>query len=444
MIKVSIIMPSLNVVGYIEQCIKSVVEQTLRDIEIICVDAGSTDGTLEILEKYAYNDRRVHIIKSDKKSYGYQVNLGIKHSAGRYVGIVETDDFIDCNMYERLYEIAEVNGADIVKGDWRYVLPVRDDEIFIRSNTFNKADNIYGKIIKASEYPEIFMRDATVWKGIYRREFLINKSIFFNESPGAAYQDCGFMPIVLAKAESIYYTDEAFYNYRYGRPGCSSVNPNVLKYAFQEWKRLLEGALDVFALPYCSYVIERMVDVFICEFEKSICIQNYNYESDFVKPYYNWFSDTIIDILSQYELPCQKNDEAKWRKLQLLLKNVEEYSYQLSMENRTQSECRNEMLSRIQKHEVVIFGCGNYGLRTYEFFENNNIQVKAFCDNNSSMWGKMVLKTPIISPDDAVRIYDDTVYIVANKKSADVIVKQLIGYGISEKNIIIMNCLSKI
>ena len=100
--KVSVIMPSLNVVQYIQECMESVVRQTLSDIEIICVDAGSTDGTLEILQEFAKKDQRMSIIVSDKKSYGYQMNLGLKAAKGEYIGIVETDDFIEPNMYEDL------------------------------------------------------------------------------------------------------------------------------------------------------------------------------------------------------------------------------------------------------------------------------------------------------------------------------------------------------
>ena len=80
--KVTIIMPSLNVADYIEECIKSAVFQTLKEIEILCIDAGSTDGTLEILQRYADMDRRIRLINSDRRSYGYQVNLGIRQ-AGR-------------------------------------------------------------------------------------------------------------------------------------------------------------------------------------------------------------------------------------------------------------------------------------------------------------------------------------------------------------------------
>ena len=98
--KISVIMPSLNVVSYIEESVKSVLNRTFRDIEILCVDAGSTDGTLEKIKKISLDDKRVILIKSDIKSYGHQVNLGINFAKSEYISIVETDDFICENMLE--------------------------------------------------------------------------------------------------------------------------------------------------------------------------------------------------------------------------------------------------------------------------------------------------------------------------------------------------------
>ena len=98
--KVSIVMPSLNVRPYIEECLDSVQNQTLKDIEILCVDAGSTDGTLEFLRERAAADSRIQVIESDRKSYGYQINLGIKAAKGEYFAILESDDYIIPEMYE--------------------------------------------------------------------------------------------------------------------------------------------------------------------------------------------------------------------------------------------------------------------------------------------------------------------------------------------------------
>ena len=114
-IKVSVIMPSLNVAQDIRQCLESVINQTLRDIEILCIDAGSTDGTREILAEYAARDARIRLIESPVKSYGYQVNLGIRKAQGDYIGIVETDDRIQPDILLLLYETAEKYRLDSVR-----------------------------------------------------------------------------------------------------------------------------------------------------------------------------------------------------------------------------------------------------------------------------------------------------------------------------------------
>lgn len=98
--KVTVLLPSLNVAGFIEECLISVTGQTLKELEILCIDAGSTDGTLEILESYAKKDKRIRVLHSDRKSYGYQINKGMDMALGEYLGIVETDDYIAENMYE--------------------------------------------------------------------------------------------------------------------------------------------------------------------------------------------------------------------------------------------------------------------------------------------------------------------------------------------------------
>jgi len=127
---VSIIMPSLNVVSYIEECLQSAINQTLKDIEIICIDAGSTDGTREVITKYLLTDKRIRLIDSTVKSYGYQVNLGIHEARGEYIGILETDDYVDCEMYmkwlkritQTMYEQIMMNYLRLkVKG---YLIPV--------------------------------------------------------------------------------------------------------------------------------------------------------------------------------------------------------------------------------------------------------------------------------------------------------------------------------
>ena len=132
--KISILLPSYNVASYIQECIESVMGQTLTDIEILCIDAGSTDGTSEIIEKYAAADRRIRLIKSDKKSYGYQINLGMDLAQGEFLGIVETDDCIGSHMYEVLYKAAIENVLDYVKaGFYTMVTPYEGEEYLLEN-----------------------------------------------------------------------------------------------------------------------------------------------------------------------------------------------------------------------------------------------------------------------------------------------------------------------
>ena len=105
-VKVSVILPSLNVADYIERCLESVIHQSLKELEILCVDAGSADGTKEILDKYADKDPRIKVLHSGKKSYGRQVNMGLDYASGEYAAVLETDDWIDRDMYQCLYKHA--------------------------------------------------------------------------------------------------------------------------------------------------------------------------------------------------------------------------------------------------------------------------------------------------------------------------------------------------
>lgn len=118
MAKISVVVPVYNVEKYLKECIDSIINQTLEDIEIICVNDGSTDSSLEILNDYAKKDSRIIVINKSNSGYGHTMNMGLNAATGEYVGIIESDDFADKNMFEDLYKLAKEYDADIVKGDW--------------------------------------------------------------------------------------------------------------------------------------------------------------------------------------------------------------------------------------------------------------------------------------------------------------------------------------
>lgn len=118
--KVSIIVPIYNVQEYLRECLDSLLSQTLQEIEIICVNDGSTDHSPEILESYATLDARVKVMHKENSGYGASMNQGIRAASGEYIGIVEPDDYVETEMYEELYRQAKE-----FQLDWIIYLAVR-------------------------------------------------------------------------------------------------------------------------------------------------------------------------------------------------------------------------------------------------------------------------------------------------------------------------------
>ena len=120
MIKASVIVPVYNAGPYLMQCLDSLKGQTLQDIEIICIDDGSTDDSPRILDEYAAEDKRIRVVHKENEGLVAARKDGVRLAAGAYIGYVDSDDWVEGEMYERLYEKAEETQADLVTS--RYLL----------------------------------------------------------------------------------------------------------------------------------------------------------------------------------------------------------------------------------------------------------------------------------------------------------------------------------
>lgn len=215
MTKVSIIVPVCNVEQYLSTCLDSILAQTLEDIEVICVDDGSSDQSPAILDDYTKRDSRMRVIHKDNRGYGHSMNVGIDAASGEYIGIVESDDCILPNMYETLYSTAKNNDLDFVKSDvifwWetiRYTCEYHKEDL----------NPYYGRVLDSSNRKLFFQFFMNTWTGIYKRSFLNENSIRHNETPGAAYQDNGFWIQTLSFCERAMWLKDAFYLYRQDNP----------------------------------------------------------------------------------------------------------------------------------------------------------------------------------------------------------------------------------
>lgn len=214
-------MPSLNVGDYMEECLSSVVKQTIDDIEVICVDAGSTDKTLDIIKNHQKTDNRIKLLMSDKKSYGHQVNMGIKEAKGSYIAIVETDDYIDENMFKKLYSYSNNDTIDIIKGNFYYLNDYDDSNLEIEKDV-TKRELTSNKVFTLKEEPLFVEGHPSIWAGIYLREFLLKNNIWFMEEPKGGWVDNPFFFETAIKANKIIYIDEALYYYRITNPNSST------------------------------------------------------------------------------------------------------------------------------------------------------------------------------------------------------------------------------
>ena len=247
MTKVSVIVPVCNVEKYLAQCLDSLLSGVLRDIEVICVDDGSTDSSPAILASYAERDGRVRVITKENRGYGHTVNVGLDAAVGEYVGILESDDFAHPEMLTKLYTLASDNALDICKGGFYYYFST-PKERSIPSPVPKKCitGRVFAPICRFKNprrRAELFGAKPTVWSAIYKREFLLSHGIRFNETPGASYQDLAFSFKVLALAERYLEIPDPLVYYRQDND-TASVRSSGKVYCVMDEYREIEAFLD--------------------------------------------------------------------------------------------------------------------------------------------------------------------------------------------------------
>lgn len=304
--KVSVIVPIYNAEKYIHQCVDSILAQTLKDIEIILINDGSKDRSGKIIEEYAKNDSRIVSIHHPNRGYGFAVNYGIEVAKGDYIAIVESDDWIDPNMYEVLYKKAVETNVDIVKSNFF--------KYFSKKN-LNKIYNIvpedYANMVFCPiDRQKIFLSQSSIWSGIYRRDFLKQNDIKFLESPGASYQDTGFNCKALSRAKNIYLLEEAFLHYRQDNENSSVKSTGKIYCICEEWKEVERYLKENKIYEKLKYLLPQLkYKGYLWNFNRL------NYPSDwqFLQIFYNEFKKLKKEKLLSEEL-------LKDKKLSLLLK----------------------------------------------------------------------------------------------------------------------------
>lgn len=217
--KVSVIVPIYNVEKYLDRCMESLLNQTLKDIEIILVDDGSPDNCPKMCDDYAKKDERVKVIHKKNAGLGYARNSGLEIAMGEYVAFVDSDDYVELNMYEKLYETAQSTRSDTVFcgfkkyfSDGRTIqhqhtktlLTFKNDEVtdlmldFIASSPIYKCDWKY---------------EMSVWHGIYTVDIIRRNDIKFISERELLSEDLPFQVRYLKESKAVAYMPDCFYYY---------------------------------------------------------------------------------------------------------------------------------------------------------------------------------------------------------------------------------------
>lgn len=214
-IAVSVLVPICNVERYLPQCLDSLAVQTLKEIEVICLDDGSTDSSGAIADEYAARFDNFKVVHKPNSGYGHTMNVGLSLARGEYVGIVESDDFASKHMFATLYRVAKRHNLDVAKANY---LEYADGKAVLCKEY---AGFPYGRVFDPIDVPGVFGATPAIWSGIYRRQMIKAAGIHFVESPGASFQDTGFIYKVWAAAKRCMLLRRGFLRYRIDNAGSS-------------------------------------------------------------------------------------------------------------------------------------------------------------------------------------------------------------------------------
>ncbi|MDD2413500.1 MAG: glycosyltransferase [Bacteroidales bacterium] len=245
--KISIIIPVYNIEKYIAACLDSLINQTLKDIEIICVNDGSTDHSLEILNEYAENDERLIIKDQINQGVSAARNFGLRVASGEFIMFVDSDDWVDKRISEELYNSAKGENADCVMcsyvkefGNHSVVNHVFDDEYLVweenevKNNFHRRLFGLNGKELQNPAHGDIIVSPCMK---LFKSQ-LAQKHYFMDLKEIGTFEDGLYQIMVYHNCKKYIYIDKPYYHYR--KTNESSLTTKYNPYLFEKWQNLYD------------------------------------------------------------------------------------------------------------------------------------------------------------------------------------------------------------
>lgn len=448
MVKVSVIVPVYNAGEYLEQCMSSIRGQTLENIQIICVDDGSTDDSLEILTRHAKEDDRIEILSQKNQYAGVARNHGMKHANGKYLSFLDADDYFESDMLEKMYQQAEANQVDVVMCRYAERLETKDNITFpdwafidsffdgakksVRKNRFSGKQLNHAGLFQISR--------GWAWDKLFRTDFVRRCGYEYQDFRSS--EDGYFVYMLLTRARQISYMDNIFITHRIDLPhSLSNTKEKDWMNGFMMFmmiKRELEqqGIYELYqqsflneVISFMSWYLESMrlfeaytkVYAYIKEsMEPIIKALNHSKSYYFQEQAYEWYEKVNSLPLEEYLFEERKRtcDIIQWQKGE-----IQERDWVFPY----------HVLEKSKK--VILYGAGKIG-RAYhaQLVESGFCEELTWVDKEYKKYTATGLK--VESPDLIEQKEFDYVFVsIKNKETQDKITEELVGKGVPTEKI---------
>lgn len=397
MIKVSVIVPVYNAEKYIKECLESLINQSLQDIEIICIDDNSSDNSLLILNEYEHQDGRIKVIRN-KKNIGAAEsrNIGLFNAKGKYIQFVDADDYIEKTALEELFSIAEMKNADMCYLGMQFDVSKNTDLSMLQSSIAGE----YQGVFKGTDLINIFTENKEfflyLWSVFYKNSFLKEFGLQFR--PLIIGEGGNLILRALCCAQRVIVCPGRYYHYRIHETSITHMN--------NAKKELLVGQ------------IVQYIDVlqYFSQNDKTEGLDN------FLRSQYKKVVGGIqgLSFSDKHEIAERLDTEFAKHVFYMLQQDNKLYGLQFT----------EEIIQRIQKKEfVIIYGAGYASKEIIELLQQYDIEILGFAVTKRNAAQKSMYGHHIYEIQELVFYHERAIVLVtANKKYNQEIRDTLIGY----------------
>lgn len=395
MARITVIMPLYNAEKYLEECLDSVLAQSFTDIEVICVDDASDDGTLNILKKYCSKDSRVKIIINDERvGAAKSRNKAMNDAKGEYLSFLDGDDIFDLDMLKVAYETANNHQADIVEYQYRAVgcEAIHKQATNIHSAAYR--ERFCTEVFKIAELkPYEFMNcHSGPWNKLYRRKFIEKEQLEFQDLPSC--NDVYFVNMALLLADRVIFADDnrvMVYVRQHNTPSRISYSRDPMN-AYWADKRIVEALIEkekmeeiyqhLYYRIFC-HLVETLKNIKNPEMAKSFYFflqkEGVAELRDLGGEYYQRLEQEERNKLEKFE---KQDFESEWYK--------EEGEFLAYLEDKAEVIRQLFEMWKKERKKVGLWGVGRNGKAFLNFCRQQDIWIDAIMDVDRNMWGKSI------------------------------------------------------